>query len=230
MKNKIYIILSLFLIVLSIYFVKCNGFQVYTLQSFKSELPHTLLLASTHGNEPAGYHALMRLIKEDPVINKGKLTIIPVTNTCGLTFCMRENPFGFYDINRHYPSQSFLNNHIKHYVDKADWIIDLHEGWGFHKLDHRSVGSGIYSNASEKAKQLTETLVQSINTTIVDTNKQFVTFDIPKVNGSLREYCSRIGKNYVLIETSGINNLQHIDIRIQQHLHIVKDIIQKLHN
>lgn len=222
-------LLILALLVISILFIKCNGVRYFSISS-SSETPCTVIVSATHGNEPAGFFALHRFIDSHPDIKKGKIYIIPSVNPCGLLGNQRHNPLGDYDINRHYPNNTYLNSQIKKFVDKADWVIDLHEGWNFHKLDKRSVGSGVYPGNTEAAKDLSVKLIQGINTSIKDPIKQFVTFKLPNVRGSLRTYCNETNKNYILIETSGIKDIQPLDLRISQQLYFVENIINYLHN
>jgi predicted deacylase len=151
-------------------------------------------------------------------------------NPCGLTSNSRNNPLGDFDINRSCPDKTYLNTALTKIIDKADWVIDLHEGWGFHKLDRRSVGSGVYAGNTEDAKALADRLIREINKHISDPIKQFVTFEIPSVKGSLRDYCNSKSKHYILVETSGINNIQPLSTRINQQSFLISDIINNLHN
>jgi hypothetical protein len=192
-----------------------------------SNSPNTLIIASTHGNEPAGYHAIEQYIKMNPNINKGNITFIPAINSCGLLFCTRNNPLGDYDINRNYPNKTFLNSHITKFIDQADWVFDLHEGWSFNKLDSSSIGSGVYPGNTQPAIKLCENIVNHINKDITVDYKKFVTKNIPNIKGSLRNYCKN--KNYILVETSGINDIQPLELRIEQQLKILKYIINYLH-
>jgi predicted deacylase len=223
------IILILVALLIFLLFVQCNGIRYYTF-GFESKKPCTVILSATHGNEPAGFFALHRIIDSKPIIKQGKVFIIPSVNPCGLMANQRHNPLGDYDINRGYPNKTYLNSQIKKFIDQADWVIDLHEGYGFHKLDRRSVGSGVYPGNTKEAQDLTNQLITGINTSIKDVNKQFVTFKLPNVKGSLRDYCSNTNKNYILIETSGINDIQPLPVRVSQQQYFVENIINYLHN
>ena len=53
--------------------------------------PHVLIIGSTHGDEPAGYHACIKLIDylSQHNLKQGKVTIIPKPNKLGLRFNSR---------------------------------------------------------------------------------------------------------------------------------------------
>lgn len=223
---KLFILLLLFS--LCLYTITCNGVKYYT---FDSGIPgnHTLFIGSIHGNEEAGYYALKQFIYSNFKPIKGKITIIPVANACGLHVASRNNPMGDYDINRTFPDKRILNSAILKLVHKADLVVDIHEGWGFHKIDSYSIGSGIYTKSNNKTEKIVNELIEVVNKDIVDPNKQFTTFKLPPIVGSLQYYCNEKNIDYILIETSGQYNIQPIDIRVNQILKIIKYIIDNRH-
>lgn len=223
--NRILAILMLFLIIAAI-FLTCNGLQTYTIKG-KSKGPVTLVIASTHGNEPAGFFALQHLIASEIKISNGTVILVPSVNTCGRC-TNRRNTFGDFDINRNYPDKTYINSQITKLVNKADWVIDLHEGWGFRKLDPRSVGSGIYPGKSTTATILCNNIINAINESIDEQYKKFSTGPIPTVKGSLRELCNEKKKHYILVETSGINDIQPAKVRVEQQMYIVKKAISHI--
>lgn len=227
MRLLMTIMIIIVFIVLLIY-ASCNTLKTYTIS--KSPTPKTLIIASTHGNEPAGYHALTQYLNTNPEILKGTLIIVPLVNTCGLFLNKRNNPAGNYDINRCYPNKTYLNTQLSKLVNKADYIFDLHEGYDFHKLNKSSVGSGIYPGNTMEAQHLANILVESLNSTIQEDHKKFVTYELSPIQGSLREYADSINKHYILIETTGINHAQPLSIRVEQHTKIITDAINYLHN
>jgi hypothetical protein len=84
-----------------------------------------------------------------------------------------------------------LNSQLTKFIDKSDWVIDLHEGWSFHRLDPDSVGSGIYPGNTQRAKNLAQQLVNTINTSITESHKLFITMQLDEVPGSLRDHCNK---------------------------------------
>ena len=207
-------------------FYKCNGVHYYRISNRAT--PHVAFLGSTHGNEPAGYFALKSTIKNMPNTINGTLTIIPAVNQCGLAMNTRNNPYDNSDINRNYPGNTLINSKITKLISAADWVVDLHEGWGFHHLNPDSVGSGIYPGDTPEAKRLCDHLVKHINMTITEPHKKFVTFALPAIHGSLREHCIKHKKHYILVETSGIDDIQPLPLRIAQQEMIIREIISFL--
>ena len=220
-------LIAIFIFLCIFTFVTCNGIRSYVIESAVNTVPTILILATTHGNEPAGFYALHRFIDSKPILKSGKVIIIPSVNTCGRIANMRNMPLGDYDINRNYLSDTFLNREILKFVKNADWIIDLHEGWGFAKRDRDSIGSGIYPGNTRDAINISDSVVKNINMTMTraDEYKKFSTMELSNIPGSLRDICNNLNKNYILVETSGINDIQPKELRIKQHLFIIENIL-----
>lgn len=222
------ILLVLFFLIIFMLFITCNVIKSYTITSNKPG-PITLIIATTHGNEPAGFYGIHRFIDTNPVITHGSIILIPSLNSCGMALNIRNNPLGDYDINRSYMSHYFLNNQIQKLVQKADWIIDNHEAWGYKKMNNGSIGSGIYAGNTKEAQLLANNLVNKINPSISEEYKKFSTGNIPLIHGSLRELCQKLNKHYILVETSGINDIQPLDLRIQQQQFFIENAIKEIY-
>jgi hypothetical protein len=196
-----------------------------------------LLIAGTHGNEPAGTVGLEEFIKTNIKIKKGKIIVIPRVNNIGLALDLRWGFNGFFpiDYNREYPNKysekggDYINRDIIEYVKISDFIVDFHEGWGFNILEPESMGSGIYPSNTELAKKIGNQILDNLNNTIIDENKKFtINFTSPRIPNTLDYYCNEINKNYILIETSGQNNIQPLEIRTNQVLLVINTLINKL--
>ena len=170
---------------------------------------------------------------------KGTLTVIPVLNPCGKALNIRYQPHQLMilsntDLNRNYPTSSNeqgscpVSKALTSTINQYDFVIDLHEGWGFHKHNPESLGSGIYPNKQELAEQVATQMGQDLNATINEQDKQFVVQHIPDIPGSLRSLCDLYNIPYVLIETSGQNNIQPLDTRANQHLTLIQSALRKL--
>lgn len=223
--------LILFIIIFIIFFItiQCNIIYYYNLTS-NINGNKTLIISSIHGNELAGYYVLKEFIESKSIIKYGQIKIIPSANNCGLYLNYRNNPFGNYDINRNFPDKSYLNKQqIIKFVNEANWIIDLHEGWDFHKINSDSIGSGIYG-FTKKSKKLANDLVYEINKDIIDINKQFTSLNLNIIPNSLEEYCYKNNKNYILVETTGQNDIQPLNIRKNQMKKILEYIINYIHS
>ena len=137
------------------------------------------------------------------------------------------------DINRNFSNKGKdrISRIILEYVRKADLIIDLHEGYEYHIRYPKSMGSSVIPNKSGLANDLAHKMVESVNMTIKDKNKKFVVSNFYDkedcyLPDSLACYCNRNKKNYISIETTGLNpNKQDINIRVNQQLIMLKSVI-----
>lgn len=196
--------------------------------------PVLLLIAGTHGNEPGGTVGLESFSKSDIKLLKGKIIILSKVNKIGLFLGTR---YGFnalfpIDYNRNYPSKKlqpvgdYVNYQVAKYVLGANFIIDFHEGWGFSNIEPKTMGSGIYPSNTNFAISTGNKLLTTINNTIKDLDKKFtINFDSPRIPNTLDAFASAYNKNYILIETSGQNDIQPINIRVNQVLLIINEVL-----
>lgn len=192
--------------------------------------PSVLIVAGTHGNEPAGTNALLRLLRTVRLA-KGRLVVVPRVNPCGLALGIRANPGDWLaDVNRNYPDGGRINRQIQQLVRTADWIVDLHEGWGYRRVNRDSVGSGVYPGATAEAQRMAAEMTATVNATITDLDKRFVAETLPPLRGSFRDYVNAHyrDKHYVLIETTGQQDVQPMRVRVDQHLRLVGHLLARL--
>jgi hypothetical protein len=229
------LIITIFLI----YILKglCENMTYYVYGHGK---PLILLLGGVHGNEPSGCVGLKEIIKEienkEIVIKKGSLIIIPCVNKCGLWWDTRTVPFRIQnrDINRNFPdtifgsSKCLLSERIQNYIHAADFIIDTHEGWGWNKLNSNSMGSTI--TPSKHTVEMAKKIVDKLNKDIKSDKLQFSVWTKWKEEkkGTLRYYCKLLNKKYILLETSGQNNIQDIRIRKEQVKTTVNHVLKSM--
>lgn len=216
----IIIFILIFIIAISLYF---SCYKVNIIE-FSSNKPgkNILLVAGTHGNEPAGVYALNRLtnyLKNDPsLVKSGKITIINNMNKCGYYIDTRNysNAGKKLDLNRLYGKNFIVNKQVEKIIDKQDIILDFHEGWGYIKKD-KSIGSSITfsSDISEKTKK---TILDTINSEITIDYKKFIESKKEIIPYSLRDYAKTKNKTYILLETTGQNNVQPRNLRVNQSL------------
>lgn len=228
--NRIITIIIVLILIIILYLLinlYANNIEVYEYDSGIKGI-NLLLIGGTHGNEPAGSVALTDLIKDlyskKYKLNSGKITIINKANKLGLLFDNRYllHRFVNRDLNRNYPrtaSESPLDpisRKIIKYVDESDWVLDFHEGWGFIYENEGSMGSGIFPGKTKNSKIMANNILTSINSAIDDYNKFQLVYDVHPTIRSLKSYANYIGVNYILIETSGQNDIQSLDIRVNQ--------------
>ena len=236
MNEKLVILfVIIFGVVIYILYEKCNQTDFFTFEGVKKG-PKILIIGGTHGNEPSGNVALESLknkIQSSKVnIQKGSLTIIPSVNPCGLKAGIRWNPGNILhpDINRTYPGESgesgkcYISQKIKEIVDNSDFILDLHEGYDFYHKNPKSIGSTISPGPTSSSEKISEDMKDDVNKKISEGYKKFHILKYDKkdvIGGTLSEYCRHKNKDYILIETTGQNDIQPLEIRVDQ----VEDII-----
>ncbi len=219
----------------------CNNLEYFTYGSSKPDNKTVLILGGIHGNEPAGSRAIIKLMNDintNEISIKNKLILIPYVNYCALQLNVRAlSSIG--DINRKFPINKDYDDEELHpiikkiliFIKEADIVIDFHEGWGFYKNNNGSIGSTITPSNTQNSLNYANVLYNSLNNNIIDNNKKFtilvndtnlINTDKNKygksydIKHTLIYYVNLINKDYLLIETSGQNNVQDIDIRIAQ--------------
>lgn len=198
-----------------------------------------LFVAGVHGNEPAGSVALMSLINNGYFATMSNSTnthvyVIPMANKCGLALNTRWIPNFFHpDINRNFGStlgDETISKKILAVANNSDLVIDFHEGWGFHQVTNESVGSTIMPTKS--AANLAAAMVTNVNQLITENLKKFIVYDQDSchIDTTLRCNMEKINKPYVLIETSGQNNLQSMSIRTDQVKSVVATVFANVNS
>ena len=114
-------------------------------------------------------------------------------------------------------------------INNSDFIIDLHEGYDFHLLNNNSIGSTL-SSSSEIMNSYNHKIKDILNKNINVEYKKFstITDNTCYIPNSLRCFCHKLNKNYLLVETSGQNNIQKIDIRINQMKTVIFSLLKFL--
>jgi hypothetical protein len=171
-------------------------------------------------------------------INNNRIIFIPYVNYCALQLNNRQVPF-IGDLNRKFPITENYNEDDLHPIIKeiliqikqADFIIDFHEGWGYYKDNTGSIGSTITPTNTIISKQVADLVYDNLNNTINDNNKKFTILinDDDNINKNpnkygknqdikytLRYFANLKKENYILIETSGQNDIQDLDVRTTQ--------------
>ena len=175
-----------------------------------------LLIAGTHGNEPAGAEYLTTLVERfqtKKIDCDIKVIVIPKVNKLGLIQNIRKVPdTTAWDLNRAYPKpghqevREIIKTYL-HLIDHADLVVDLHEAHRYRISDSRTKGSGIYSNGVGNSSTIVQKMVQNVNKIIDNQDHHFMTEQIKPIPGSLRYYCIKHKIPYILIETTHIEPL-----------------------
>ncbi len=237
MKSKIILLLfGLGFVWFMIYHYATN-IDVFTLDTNKPG-PTVLMIGGTHGNEPAGTVWIEYFMKHHPMITRGKIIMVPRLNKLGLLLNQR---YVFHnintDLNRNYPikdgeeGKDMINKEMVRLIEHADFIIDFHEGWGFNRIDKISMSSGLYPSGTNKSVKIGNELLKGINQTIKDSKKHFIIDYIENSDltlNTLRNHANYKKKNYILVETSGQNDIQPLELRVNQNKYITMFILSKL--
>lgn len=219
------------IIVIVIYFTKKQTFDYFTtvtkctdeleiINIKKSESPKILILSGIHGNEYAPPIGVKEFIeKYQNKFKKGNLFFIPTINKQGLEIKERNHLCKKHDMNRQFGKNIpyKIIDTITKLVKQCDIIIDFHEGYDFHIQNPQSIGSTIIPNKNKEAIKIGKQLVKDINNTIKDKQKHFVFLQKLNISNSLRWYLQKYKqKQYLLIELTGIDDKQPLEIRVSQ--------------
>lgn len=194
-------------------------------------------IGSVHGNEPVGCAALMDLINDgfferQSKYNKLGIRVIPCVNKWGLLAGVRYQPnINHADINREFAVSSDPTAiRILELINGAGLVVDIHEGYDFHKINPRSMGSTISPTLDEKARRLAIAATDAVNKTILQEFRKYeVLFGTScDISGTLSCNRQKSGKSYILIETTGQNNIQPLELRKQQVKIIVGSLISNI--
>ncbi len=202
--------------------------RYYDFNDYNSKIK-ICLIGGVHGNEPAGSITLLELIKNNYFNNKNIfIRVIPIVNEFGYKFNMRyQNNLKYPDINRNFsengPTEN-ISKELYNLTKDMDLIIDFHEGWGFHKIQPDSVGSTI--TITPNLKSLGYSIINNLNNIISNNNYKFILrTDICDIKTTLGCYMNNKNKNYLLVETTGQNDIQELSIRKNQIKNIIETII-----
>lgn len=226
----IYISFIVFLLFIIYLFIP----TIYYIPS-KLNLYRILIIGGTHGNEPAGYYAIKEIYSE---INKYnfpfEIVLIPNVNKFGLFFNLRN--FFNHDLNREYggsfsdPNNKSTNNHfinkiIEPIINSSNIIIDLHEGYSYNRINENSKGSTL--SGKNIPSDLINSILKNLNNNIKRAEKKFYYLEYEPLPGTLREIIKE-KQIYLLVETTGQNNIQPLYIRTEQMKNIIYTVINWL--
>ena len=198
--------------------------------------PVVVLTGGIHGSEPAGAAAAEQ-IRHWPIA-RGKLIVIPRANVPGLrngTRFMPGEPPQRRDLNRQFPktkappgAKGVLAKALWEFIgkQKPDWVIDLHEGFDFHQLNSKSVGSTIIDAKGKAADTVVPLMLAAVNAGIAAPKKKLIRLRYP-VDGSLaRAAHERLHATAIILETT--TKSQPRSRRARQHRVMVHALLKHL--
>lgn len=219
----------IFLLITSFLFYIFNkNIEIYRFGKNSSNVKRILIIGGTHGNEPSSslsLYLLIHYLRQKNIHPNVYITIIPMINKTGF-YTNNRYSYHFlknYDINRHYPKKFYINKILKEFIKEADLVIDHHEGYHYHVDNKQSIGSTLSPfNMNKTSLQfILDKLNRNINKKFVFNSKKTV----PK--HSLRYYIQQQfpEKEYLLIETTGINNPEPLKMRQFKALYIIISLL-----
>jgi predicted deacylase len=186
--------------------------------------PTVLVLAGTHGNEPAPAHYLERLaaeLEQRParVPSDVHFGIVPRVNRAAMALGNRTGLDGV-DMNRCWPDPAGKYcSPVKTLVDRAALVIDLHEAWSFQNQDPGSLGQTIFTN-DERLYPLVNETVHALNQNFGhdESLKWSRIGSLPALpdGTALDQYCESKKIPYILVEVAGQRDIVPRELRMEQ--------------
>lgn len=198
--------------------------------------PTVVITGGIHGDEPAGAQAAEQ-IRHWP-LRSGRLIVIPRVNAPGLEEGTRRMPAvekPHNDLNRNFPkTKAGAEPHGELAMalwklveaEKPDWVIDLHEGYHFHQIHSKSVGSSIIDVKGEAADAVVPAMLQSVNESIEEKKKRFTRLRYPVDDSLARAAHERLGATAMILETT--TREQRLSRRTRQHRLMVHTLFSHL--
>ncbi len=192
--------------------------------------PVVLIVGGVHGNEPAGYKAADTM--KSTRISSGKLLVIPRANIIAVERNTRYIS-GEKDLNRAFPTSKSVNPSYKpalaiYKVVKdydVDWVMDMHEGYGYKNLSSTSVGQSLIYYPDSQTTPMAAKLLKAVNSKVSISSHKFVSLRYP-VQGSLaRSSAQYLGANSFIFETCTKDKLS---TRINYHVLAANTLLEAL--
>jgi len=194
--------------------------------------PTVMITGGMHGNEPAGARAAGHI--RFWTIRRGKLIIVPRLNVRALAAGRRLIP-AVGDLNRNFPKTGRPDKAIGAPAGaiwtfvksvRPDWLLDLHEGFAFHKSNPKSSGASIISLPELKLSGTVKMMLDAVNASVSDDGKKLVALR-GSANGSLaRAAAQRLGAKTMILETCYTG--QYMSLRTRQHRVMVHRLLKHL--
>jgi len=198
--------------------------------------PKVCFIGSVHGNEPAGGNALQNMINDGTFDNvqRGTVKVIPSPNPVGVMLNMRWQPLKLTnrDLNRNFIDGGLddKSRRILKEVEEYDIVIDIHEGWGFNKLEPTSLGSTLSPSNTKVAVILANMMIDSVNTSIDEEYKKYGILPDRscELRGTLACNSQTNGRSHVLIEITGQRNRQPLSLREMHAQVFITKVLEEL--
>ncbi len=168
-----------------------------------------LITGGMHGNEPAGAAAAEAISNWS--VKKGRLVVVPRMNLPALAANQRlipemKEPEG--NLNRHFPIGGEVTPGVAtdlwnlFEAVKPDWVLDIHEGFAFRRINSGSVGSSVISCADEGSLALAKKMIAAVDVTIEEEERKFTLIQGPIAGSFARAAWENAGVPSMILETT----------------------------
>ncbi len=173
--------------------------------------PTVLVTAGVHGDEPAGAYAAEQ-IRHWP-IRRGRLVVLPRANPAALKVGKRFIPGApktRRDLNRNFPragqDEPARGERARALWGLAtalapDWVVDLHEGFDFHRTNPKSVGNSVIVQPTAKGLSAARLMVGAVDKAVVKEDQRFVLIRVPIDGSFARAAAEHLGAEAMILET-----------------------------
>jgi len=191
--------------------------------------PTVVVIGGMHGNEKAGYMAAREI--KDFTVKKGRLIVIPELNKPAVKAGKRTSSLG--DMNRAFPRtktdspRNSLAKDIWNLMAKyrPEWLVDLHEGYDFHKINKKSVGQTVIYYPLPSAAPMASAMAKAASALVSNPKHAFTVLKYPVAGSLARAVSIRLGTKGMIVETS---RKQKLSLRVAEHKAAVDAMLKKL--
>jgi predicted deacylase len=191
--------------------------------------PTVVVTGGVHGNEKAGYKAAWTA--KDLAVKKGRLIVIPEANRPAVRAGTRTSSLG--DLNRAFPrtktdaARNYLARGIWSLMVKyrPTWLVDMHEGYDFHKINKKSVGQTVIYYPVASAAPMAKAMAKAASALVSNPKHVFSVLRYPTAGSLARAVSIRLGCKGMIVETS---KKQTLAKRAAEHKAALDAMLQKL--
>ncbi len=195
--------------------------------------PTVALVSGVHGDEVAGPLALEGMLAWE--LERGRLWLVPRASQPALGRGTRHAPRSrFPDLNRNFPRaegdepRGTIAGALWQAIQatQPDWVLDLHEGFDFNRVNKRSVGSSVLCLSTDDSRRQAERLVRAVNATVAAPAHHFTLLGRSARGSLCRAVFDQLGIPAMILETT--KKKQPLEVRVRQHQLMVRELLTDL--
>ena len=190
-------------------------------------------MGGVHGDEPAGAAAAQRIRTWS--IERGTLVVIPRANQPALRAKTRFSPRTQHpDLARCFPRSETdrprgeLAPTLWRIIVRLhpDWLVDLHEGWGVHRLNPETLGSTVMHGPSPENVRQAQRMVEAANAHVADPRHRFTPLERFIVGSSVFAANRWLGIPCLVQESTRIG--RPLSLRVRAHEAMTRQLLSDL--